>query len=388
MIVLTDGRNNTETAMFPGAIDAAKSSGTTLLAVGLAEALMSELQQIASAIAGTQTAFFTPSFANLSGLLGSLTSLLPTTVVRNMRVQLTLGPEFTPTAVRTNLVDSVVTLTGNDIEWTAERPVSPMQISLDFRRANTAGVAAQLLSSFVYEDAEGRDATFQNASIALAGCDTRTMETEIQALQRQVTDLSAMVGGLQNQVSELTAANQALVEQIAMLQQENEGLRRQLAGQPTAPTGTGAMSGSGVVIAGRLRNVFELHVTKLTDGNLKMALTFKVCEQLDGQGEDHLACLNRLHRLDVSYFTAVQFSDDPSSGPSGDPTTSGVDRLTLSGVGSWDGIADHRFSVTATDRGDAAVPNTDTFQIEITSPDGNVVGTILGTLASGNLEIR
>ena len=389
MFVLTDGRNNTGTDTFASVIAAAKGNGTTLFAVGVAEAILSELQQIASTIPGTETTFFAANFTTLPLLLGSVTSVLPSTTVRNARLQLTMSPEFTPLALRPDQrTESTAAISGNAIDWAIPLPFTPMELAIDFRRAGSITGSAQLFRSFAYQEDDGREGVFQNATVSIAGCDTAAVETEIESLQRQVTELTARVSGLADEVAGLTSANQALLEQIAALQQENDELRRQLSGQPVAPTGTGAMSGSGQVVAGRLRNAFELWVSKAADGNLKLALAFKVCEQLPNQADDDLTCLNRIHRLAVSYFTAVQFSDDPTFGPAGDAATAGVDTLTLSGVGSWDGVPDHRFSVTATDRTDAPGPNTDTFQIEITSPDGTVVATVLGTVAAGSLEVR
>jgi hypothetical protein len=388
MIVLTDGRNNTGVDTFASVVGAAKDNGATLFAVGVSEAILSELQQIASTLPEAQTVFYTASFAGLPGLLTSLRSALPVNIVNSARVRLTMSPQFTPTAVRRSQPEGTATIAGNSIEWAIHNPLSPTSISIDFSRTGSMTGSAELFASVAYEDLDGRTAMFENATVTLAGCDTAGMETEIQALQRRVAELTAQVEALQIEIAGWTEANAALVEQIAGLQQENDALRAQVSGVPAAPTGTGAMSGSGQVVAGRLRNAFELWVTKAADGNLKLALNFKVCEQLLNQADDDLTCLNRIHRLAVSYFTAVQFSDDPTFGPAGDAATAGVDTLTLSGVGSWDGVPDHRFSVTATDRTDAPGPNTDTFQIEITSPDGTVVATVLGTVAAGSLEVR
>ena len=207
------------------------------------------------------------------------------------------------------------------------------------------------------------------------------------ALLAQIASLNDQIAQMQEQVTGLTSERTALLAEIARLRQENDDLRRQLANLG-APTGTGAMSGSGLLIASRTRNSFEFSVAKSPDGNLKLALSFKVCEQLPEQPDDDLTCYSRLHRLSVAYFTAVHFSDDPSFAPSPDPSKQGVDTLVLSGVASWDDVEGYRFTVTATDRGDEEGPNVDTFEIVITNPDGNVVMSVFGTLAAGNVETR
>jgi hypothetical protein len=207
------------------------------------------------------------------------------------------------------------------------------------------------------------------------------------SLVAQIAALTSQVADLQDQVAGFDSERAALLAEIERLQTENDELRRLLA-NAGAPTGTGGMSGSGQVVVGRQRNVFDMVARKSPDGNLKLALAFKVCQQLETQADDDLTCFSSVHRLTVTYFTAVQFSDDPSFVPSPDPAKQGVDRMVLSGVGSWDGVDGHRFTVTATDRGDDAGPNTDTFEIVITTADGTVVTTIVGTLAAGNLEAQ
>jgi hypothetical protein len=70
-IVLTDGQNNV--GDFQSAVTVAKNARITIFAIGVAQAVPSEINFIASTIAGVQTSFPSiPSFAQLSGIVNNL----------------------------------------------------------------------------------------------------------------------------------------------------------------------------------------------------------------------------------------------------------------------------------------------------------------------------
>jgi hypothetical protein len=382
MVVMTDGANNRETDTFASVVSTAKANGAVIFAVGVANYLASELAMLASTIPGQQTVLTVTNFNGLSTLINSILQGFPNAQVTGPRVDLTISPEFAVVSAASEEMHPV-TVTGNVVVWT---PQNSGRLQIQLRRVTATPGTAQLFTATDYGDAQGRVYQLPNATITLPEC-TVVPPDEAEQLRAQIAALTARVAELESELAALTVERGALVDRVAALQVENDALRQQLAGG-AAPTGTGAMNGSGQVVAGRTRNVFELTASKMSDGNLKLALTFKVCEQLPEQADDDLACLNRLHRLSVTYFTAVQFSDDLSFGAAGDSAQAGVDTLVLSGIGSWDGVDGHRFTVTATDRGDGAGPNTDTFQIEITNPAGTIVATVLGTLVTGNVEVK
>lgn len=180
--------------------------------------------------------------------------------------------------------------------------------------------------------------------------------------------LTEHVAGLQDQVAALSAERSALIAQIDDMQTENAQLREQLE-HPEVPTGTGAASGIGQIVAWPMRHLFAMSVHKAIDGNLTAAVELTVCQQVDGQADDDLRCLQKVYRLTPTLFTAVQFSDDPSFGGSGSSAQIGVDTVMITGARIWNGVSGYPFSVTATDRGDGAAPNDDTFHIVITAAE-------------------
>jgi hypothetical protein len=54
-------------------------------------------------------------------------------------------------------------------------------------------------------------------------------------------------------------------------------------------------------------------------------------------------------------------------------------------VGSWNGLPNYHFVVTAGDRGEPGV-GLDTFSLVVTSPTGVVVESISGVLRGGNIQ--
>jgi hypothetical protein len=373
MIVVTDSSNFVPTGQTIASIaQVAKQRPTTLIAVGILDGgiPMSDLQAIASS---PQTLFTASTASQLPSLVAPITSLWPAPGSQPTRtVNLAVASAFT--AISVTATDGTAILNGNTIEWTMpSSATSPADLSLQFTRSSFEEGSSPLFSSVTYADSEGGTATVTNASINLPFC-------EVQSLQHQIATLQAQIAGLNDHIGDL-------LEQIEALEIENENLRRELAGG-SAPTGTGSMRGGGQVAVGRIRHIFELAAAKYSDGNLKLSLTFKVCELLPEQADTDLGCGVGLHRLVVSYFTAVQFTDDPDVTRSDDPANIGVDTMLLSGVGRWNDADGYRFTVRAVDSGDALGPNTDVFSLEITGPDGTIVTSVVGTLAWGNLEAQ
>ena len=80
----------------------------------------------------------------------------------------------------------------------------------------------------------------------------------------------------------------------------------------------------------------------------------------------------------------VQFSDSPSYTPGNNPR-SGIDTVSFSGTGYWNGAAGYRFQVTATDRGEPG-RDRDTFALTVFAPNGSVVEAVSGALRDGNVR--
>jgi hypothetical protein len=80
----------------------------------------------------------------------------------------------------------------------------------------------------------------------------------------------------------------------------------------------------------------------------------------------------------------VSFSDAEGYVP-GQVPASGVDTVTFSGVGWWNGRPGYHFQVTASDRGEPGV-GTDTLSLVVTAPTGEVVESASGVLRGGNIQ--
>jgi hypothetical protein len=88
----------------------------------------------------------------------------------------------------------------------------------------------------------------------------------------------------------------------------------------------------------------------------------------------------------VAKVTTAVFSNAPGYQPGRYPAT-GVDSVTFSGVGYWNGKRNYRFEVTTTDRGEPGAGR-DTFTLVVKSPTGKVVESISGVLRDGNVQSR
>jgi predicted extracellular nuclease len=82
--------------------------------------------------------------------------------------------------------------------------------------------------------------------------------------------------------------------------------------------------------------------------------------------------------------TGVQMSNSPDYTPSRYART-GIDTVSFSGTGWWNGAAGHRFEITASDRGEPG-RGRDTFSLTIFAPDGTVVESVSGVLRDGNIQ--
>lgn len=88
------------------------------------------------------------------------------------------------------------------------------------------------------------------------------------------------------------------------------------------------------------------------------------------------------------YFAAdvanVQFANVPGYAPGRRPG-SGIDTVTFTGVGYWNGRGNHTFAVTASDRGEPG-RGRDTFEVIVRNAAGAIVASASGTLREGNLQ--
>jgi hypothetical protein len=139
----------------------------------------------------------------------------------------------------------------------------------------------------------------------------------------------------------------------------------------TAPPVFGHLAGVGSVIDGDNRVWFAFDVREGAAGE-RGWVTLQV---RGGKG--------RPDRYLVATNSDVQMSNSPNYTPGNNPR-SGIDTVTFSGVGSWNGAPGYRFTITASDRGEPG-RDRDTFSIVVTL-NGAVVETLGGSLRDGNVR--
>ena len=81
--------------------------------------------------------------------------------------------------------------------------------------------------------------------------------------------------------------------------------------------------------------------------------------------------------------TGVQMSDSPDYTPGRSKT--GLDTVVFAGTGSWNGVAGHRYEISASDRGEPG-RGRDTFSVKVFSPAGVLVESVSGVLRDGNIR--
>ena len=134
-------------------------------------------------------------------------------------------------------------------------------------------------------------------------------------------------------------------------------------------------------IPGRMHGGGTVH-----DGLKRVAFTFDVGESDNFVERGWLSVLskegNGRPRAFLGMVHDVTFSNAEGYEPGG---SVGVDTVTFSGVGWWNGLPNYRFEVTASDRGEPGV-GVDSFSLVVTSPAGVVVESISGVLRGGNMQ--
>ena len=134
----------------------------------------------------------------------------------------------------------------------------------------------------------------------------------------------------------------------------------------------GRMHGGGTVAEGLKRVAFTLDVGE-SDNFVERGWVSVASKEGNGRPRPFLGTVHE-----------VKFSDAEGYVP-GTSVPSGVDTVTFSGVGSWNGLPNYHFVVTASDRGEPGV-GVDTFSLVVTSPTGVVVESISGVLRGGNIQ--
>jgi hypothetical protein len=140
----------------------------------------------------------------------------------------------------------------------------------------------------------------------------------------------------------------------------------------SAPPVFGHMAGVGAVVEGDQRFWFSFDVKETTN----VERGWVMVQVKGGRG--------RPDRFLAAAVTGVQMSDSPDYVPSRYART-GIDTVSFSGMGSWNGASGHRFEITASDRGEPG-RGRDTFSLKIFAPDGTMVESVNGVLRDGNIQ--
>ncbi len=142
---------------------------------------------------------------------------------------------------------------------------------------------------------------------------------------------------------------------------------------PLPATLHGRMDGAGSIRSGSRRASFAFEV--LESHRTERGWLVMLLKGADGR----LRCF-------AASVRDVVFSNAPAYQPGRYPQN-GVDTVVFSGTGHWNGSSNHRFEVTASDRGGHGAGR-DTFSIVVKSPSGKIVESINGVLTDGNIESR
>ncbi len=141
---------------------------------------------------------------------------------------------------------------------------------------------------------------------------------------------------------------------------------------PPPSSQAGHMFGIGEVKTGEDRVTFAFDVR---ESARQIERGWVVLKIKDGGRPDRYFALN---------VSDVRFSNAEGYKPGSKPK-SGVDTVTFSGKGHWNGRANYKFEITATDRGEPG-RGRDTFAVVIRTPAGAVVESVSGTLRDGNIQ--
>jgi hypothetical protein len=136
------------------------------------------------------------------------------------------------------------------------------------------------------------------------------------------------------------------------------------------------MTGDGAITIGSVTHTFDFAVQENGSGADLSAISYQVKTVRPGPDQQ-----DRFVAMAVS---GVTFYNIPGVTPGTSPA-SGVDTVTFTGTGRWNGHAGYTFDARATDAGEPG-RGRDVFAITIRNPAGAVVASVDATLTSGNID--
>ena len=138
----------------------------------------------------------------------------------------------------------------------------------------------------------------------------------------------------------------------------------------------GKMHGNGHVTADGNKVSFEFDVIESAKKGERGKVDLHIGRGRSGESDDE--------RFEARAVSDVVFSNAPSYSPGKDPK-SGIDTVIFTGTGRWDRQDGYSYIATASDRGEPG-RGVDTFNIEVKSPNGQVVFTGGGAIGDGNVQ--
>jgi hypothetical protein len=144
----------------------------------------------------------------------------------------------------------------------------------------------------------------------------------------------------------------------------------------STPDIPGRMIADAVIDLGSVRHDFAFVVQERASGADAGALSYRVTTRQRGRDQED--------RFDSTAITSVSFFNVPGVSPGPRPP-SGVDTVSLSGTGRWNGRAGYRFDAVAVDAGEPG-RRRDSFRITVRDAAGHVVASVDADITGGNIE--
>ena len=144
----------------------------------------------------------------------------------------------------------------------------------------------------------------------------------------------------------------------------------------TAAAQPGRMTGDGEIEIGVATHAFAFLVQERTSGGDLGAIRYEITTRRPGRDQED--------RFDAITVTGVTFFNVPGISPGPQPP-SGIDTVTFTGTGRWNGRSGYTFDARATDAGEPG-PGHDSFAITIRDAGGHVVASVDSVITSGNVE--
>jgi uncharacterized protein YegL len=352
MIVLTDGANNVNVSTFQPIVNAAKNAGIKLLAIGIGNAVLSEIEFIASDIPGVQTSFFINDFSALPDILNQLTAAISSPGSTNVSVTLDVMPRF-PVSAGTASAGSV-SVTGSTVVWTLPAlGASPQTLTLSHQHDGQGNGPLQVFTG-TYTDTQGHVVEIPTPSTTVNGCNTAPVAN----------------AGLDQSV-DLTSGNTATVT-LNGTGSTDDGLI-----QPLSYTWSGAAAATGATPTVTLP--FGVHTFVLTVSDGELTDTDTVTVTVNDPTPPVIARSVTGTQVNGWYTSNVEISFTAVDPQSGIASSSGCGAVTLA-----TDTAGQTFTCTATNGAGASSTDSVTVRRDTTAPQIGAVSPSVSSLWPAN----